>query len=124
MMEGLAAFTTGSATLASITIGFRSGFGSGLGTLILGGSSLISSLGGSGGVVFGGVRGLVYLGRFGQVSLRRRGRSRGDDQNRFFVLVLFNHPPRRRSDVDHHNEDQPIDQHTGNKRGRRSLVFG
>src|SRR5947208_11439096 len=54
MTAGLAVFTTGSAALASIWIGFRSGFFSIFGMLILGASSLtsgtlgVSTLGGGG----------------------------------------------------------------------------
>src|SRR5580692_11794344 len=62
MMEGLASLTTGILTLASISIGFRSGFGSGLGILILGASYLISSLGGSIGLIFGGSGSLIFTG--------------------------------------------------------------
>src|SRR5579863_8804062 len=63
---GLAAFTTGKAVFASICRGFRSGFGSTLGILILGASSLtsgslgVSTLGGGGIFIFrGGGGGVV-----------------------------------------------------------------
>src|SRR5208282_228887 len=67
MIEGLASLTTGIVTLASIWIGFRSGFGSGLGILILGGSYLISSLGETGGWILGGSGSFTFSGGCGVV---------------------------------------------------------
>ena len=66
MIAGLACFITGTVTFASITSGLVSGFGSGLGKLILGASSFATS-GGLGGSIFGGGVIFTFTGSGGLV---------------------------------------------------------